>query len=58
MRFGEKGASLKYSSGSINFEEGNGWAVVRAHLRFVVINLKGDSLRDHVCSSSTGRARS
>lgn len=40
LRFGEKGASLRYSSGRVNFEEGNGWAVVRAHLRFVVINVK------------------
>lgn len=40
LRFGERGESLKYSPGRVNFEEGNGWAVVRAHLRFVVINLK------------------
>ena len=33
-------------------EEGNGWARVRTHLRFVVINLKWDNPRGCVRSSS------
>lgn len=50
LRFEEKAESLTCSSRRVI--EGKWWAVVRTHLRFVVVSLKWDNPRGCVRSSS------